>query len=254
MITHDEATELLAAMALDALDIEAHTRVEEHVLTCAECQRELDSLREVASALGNTYEAPPDGLWSKIATRLYETDPTDVPSRPVFLGDFDPEVPIDRRGTRRARGFLVTVSLAAAAAIIALGLTLSSANTRVANLENALAGNGHNGVASALATPGHKIVTLTGNNDKVLASLVLLPDGRGYLEKSNMPTLPSSETYQLWGIVNGSPVSIGVMGSTPHAVAFTVATSPAPTKIGVTIEPAGGSLTPTKEMVASGVV
>jgi anti-sigma-K factor RskA len=54
--------------------------------------------------------------------------------------------------------------------------------------------------------------------------------------------------------VNGSPVSIGVMGSTPHAVAFTVATSPAPTKIGVTVEPAGGSLTPTKEMVASGVV
>lgn len=254
MITHDEAAELLAAMALDALDTDAHTRVEEHVLTCIECQRELDSLREVASALGNTYEAPPDGLWSQIATRLYETDPTDAPSLPAFLGDFDPAGPNHRLGSRRARGFLVTVSLAAAAAIIALGLTLSSANTRVANLENALASNGHNGVASALATPGHKIVTLTGSDNKVLASLVLLPDGRGYLDKSNMPALPSSETYQLWGIVNGSPVSIGVMGSTPHAVAFTVATSPAPTKIGVTVEPAGGSLTPTKEMVASGVV
>jgi hypothetical protein len=252
-MTHDEAAELLASMALDALDTEAHVQVEEHILTCTECQRELDSLREVASALGNTYEAPPEGLWSQIATRLYETDPTDAPSRPVFLGDFEP-APSGRRRSRRARGFLLTVSLAAAAAIVALALTLSSANGRVANLENALAGNGHNGVASALATPGHKVVTLSGAGHQVLASLVLLPDGRGYLVKSDMPALPSSETYQLWGIVNGSPVSIGVMGSTPHAVAFTVATSPAPTKIGVTIEPAGGSLTPTKAMVASGVV
>jgi anti-sigma-K factor RskA len=253
-MTHDEAAELLAAMALDALDTDAHTNVEEHILTCTECQRELDSLREVASAIGNTYEAPPEGLWSKIATRLYETDPTDVPSPPVFLGDFDPAGPSDHHRTRRARGLLLTVSLAAAAAIIALGITLSNANARVANLENALAGNGHNGVASALATPGHKVVTLSGTDHQVLASFVLLPDGRGYLVKSSMPSLPSSETYQLWGIVNGSPVSIGVMGSTPHAVAFTLATSPAPTEIGVTVEPAGGSLTPTKGMVASGEV
>ena len=253
-MTHDEAGELLAAMSLDALDADLHTSVEGHLLTCPECQRELDSLREVASALGNTYEAPPEGLWSQIATRLYETDPADAPSRPVFLGDFEPSETIERHRTRRARGFLLTVSLAAAAAIIALGLTLSSANTRVTNLENALAGNAHNGVASALATPGHKVVTLSGTDHHVLASLVLLPDGRGYLVKSNMPALPSSETYQLWGVVNGSPVSIGVMGSTPHAVAFTVATSPAPTQIGVTIEPAGGSLTPTNGMVASGEV
>jgi len=120
VMTHDEAAELLAAMALDALDTDAHTNVEEHILTCTECQRELDSLREVASAIGNTYEAPPEGLWSKIATRLYETDPTDVPSPPVFLGDFDPAGPSDHHRTRRARGLLLTVSLAAAAAIIAL--------------------------------------------------------------------------------------------------------------------------------------
>jgi anti-sigma-K factor RskA len=253
-MTHDEATELLAAMSLDALDANVHSDVEEHILTCGECQRELDSLREVASALGNTYEAPPEGLWTQIATRLYETDPEDAPSLPVFLGDFEPAVQNDHRRTSRARGYLVSVVLTAAAAIIVLALTLSSADNRVSNLENALAGNAHNGVASALATPGHKVVTLSDTKNQVLASFVLLPDGRGYLVKSHMPALPSSETYQLWGIVNGTPVSIGVMGSTPRAVAFTLATSPAPTKIGVTIEPSGGSLSPTNGMVASGVV
>jgi hypothetical protein len=96
-MTHDEAAELLAAMALDALESDVHASVDEHVLTCPECQRELDSLREVASALGNTYEAPPEGLWSQIATRLYETDPSDAPSRPEFLGDFDPAGQSDPR-------------------------------------------------------------------------------------------------------------------------------------------------------------
>ncbi|MGH3733995.1 MAG: anti-sigma factor domain-containing protein [Acidimicrobiales bacterium] len=253
MTTHDEAAELLAPMALDALEADVQVRVEEHVLTCSECQRELDGLREVASALGNTYEVPPEGLWSQIATRLYETDPEHAPSPPVFIGDFDASRSGTRHGARR-RSILLTVSLAAAAAIIVLGLNLADANGRVTNLENALASSSHNGVASALATPGHQVVTLSDTSHRVLASFVLLPDGRGYLVHSDMATLPSSETYQLWGIVDGSPVSIGVMGATPRAVAFTLASSPRPTSLAITVESAGGSLTPAKSLVASGEV
>jgi anti-sigma-K factor RskA len=253
-MTHDEAAELLAPMALDALDSEASTRVEEHLLTCPECQSELDSLREVASALGNTYEVPPEGLWSTIATRLYEVDADDAPSPPVFLGDFDPARQNGRHRARRARSLVLSVSLAAAAAIIVLSLNLVIANGRVTNLESALATNGHNGVTSALATPGHRVVTLSNFGHQVLASFVLLPDGRGFLVHSTLPVLPSNETYQLWGIVAGSPVSIGMMGTSPHAVAFTLASSPAPSELAVTVEPAGGSRTPAKSFAASGEV
>ena len=249
-MTHDDASELLASMALDALDEETQGRMEEHVLTCPACQGELDELREVASALGNTYEVPPEDLWSKISTRLYETDPDDAPS-PVFLSDVDPA---RRHRVQRMRSLILTVSLAAAAAIIVLGLNLASTNGHVTNLENALASNGHNGVASALATPGRTVVTLSGSSHKALATFVLLPDGRGYLVHSNMPILPTSETYQLWSIDKGSPVSIGVMGPSPHAVAFTYVGSTGPSKLAVTIEPAGGSLAPAKSLVASGEV
>jgi anti-sigma-K factor RskA len=250
-MTHDDASELLASMALDALDEETQGRMEEHILTCPECRGELDELREVASALGNTYEVPPEDLWSKISTRLYETDPFDTPSPPVFLSDVDPA---RRHRVQRARSLISTVSLAAAAAIIVLGLNLASTNGHVTDLEKALASNGHNGVASALATPGHTVVTLSDSSHKALASFVLLPDGRGYLVHSNMPALPTSETYQLWSIVKGSPVSIGVMGPSPRAVAFTYVSSSGPSKLAVTIEPAGGSLTPAKSLVASGEV
>ncbi len=60
----------------------------------------------------------------------------------------------------------------------------------------------------------------------------MLPDGTGYLVKSSMPTLASTETYQLWGIVKGSPVSIGVMGAKPGHVTFTMDSSPAPVGVG----------------------
>jgi anti-sigma-K factor RskA len=49
-------------------------------------------------------------------------------------------------------------------------------------------------------------------------------------------------------------VSIGVMGPSPRAVAFTYVSSTGPSKLAVTIEPAGGSLTPAKSLVASGEV
>jgi len=82
----------------------------------------------------------------------------------------------------------------------------------------------------------------------------MLPNGTGYLVKSHMPVLASDRTYQLWGIVKGSPVSIGVMGNSPGLVTFTMASSPAPTEVAVTVQQSGGSLTPSKTFVATGVV
>jgi anti-sigma-K factor RskA len=82
----------------------------------------------------------------------------------------------------------------------------------------------------------------------------MLPNGTGYLVKSSMPTLASTETYQLWGLVKGSPVSIGVMGAKPGHVTFTMDSSPLPSELAVTVQKAGGSLTPAKNFVASGPV
>jgi anti-sigma-K factor RskA len=148
----------------------------------------------------------------------------------------------------------ITVSLAPAAAIIALGLSLASANGQVTQLQNALSASGRSVVLTALATPGHKVVTMKDAEQHQLAKFVVLPDGRGYLVSSQLPTLTSKDTYQLWGIVNGAPVSIGVIGSSPRQVAFTLASSPGPTALAVTIEPAGGSLRPASSIVASGTV
>jgi anti-sigma-K factor RskA len=250
-MNHDDASELLASLALDALDDEARAEIEAHVEGCPECQRELDGLREVATALGSTVETPPEGLWDKIAGHLYDTE-RDVATLPPLLSEYQvSKARHARRAIGRARVVIATTLLAAAAAIVALSINLSSESNQVANLQSAM---GTSVVRQALATPGHRLVTLTRSDHHVLARFVVLSNGTGYLVSSTMPALPSDETYQLWGIIAGKAVSIGVMGSSPREMAFTLASTPGPSSLAVTVEPAGGAQKPTTPLVASGAV
>ena len=238
-MSHDDAASLLAALSLHAVEPEEEARVEAHVRTCARCQLELDALRETAAALGTSVEALPDDLWSTIAARL------DGPS-------VTPRGVLDAR--RASRGRLATVpralALAAAAAIVVLAVGLVNANSKVSRLQGALALARQGVVAEALATPGHRVVNLTAGAARV-AEFVLVPGGRGYLVASSMPALAADRTYQLWAIVNGSPISLGLLGPAPRSVAFTLAGTSA-TILAITVEPAGGSVRPTSSPVADG--
>ncbi len=249
-MNHTEAHDLLAPLSLDALDDELRGELEAHVATCAQCQRELDELREVATALGTTGLAAPEGLWERIAARLDERPAPIEPPPLVFARE---AASTTAPALARVRRALAAVSLVAAAAVVALAVGLAHESARVGSLTSALATAQRGAVASALATPGHRVVTLTSSNGQGLATFVLLRDGRGYLVRDTLAPLGADRTYQLWGIVAGRPVSIGVMGRAPHAVAFTLADA-TPSALGITVEPRGGSLTPAPTMVASGAV
>jgi anti-sigma-K factor RskA len=249
MMNHDQASELLAALSLDAVDAEERRQIEEHVAGCQRCQRELDSLRAVAGAMGNLVEPLPESVWTNISNQMYD-DGAPVPA----LAPLPDDVRAPRAGAaypwRRARWLAVPLAVAAAVVVV-LALQLSGANGRITNLQSALRAGA---VGSALRTPGHRVVDLSGPTHDELAKFVMLPDGRGYLVSSTLPPLATDQTYQLWGVVNGRAISIGLMGRSPRDVTFTVSGSPAPTTLGVTVEPAGGSPTPTSSMVASGAV
>jgi len=256
MMSHDEANELLAVAALHAVDAETLAAIEEHAATCPRCQSELDGYRAVAAAIGNSVEELPEGLWTNISSQLWERKGDAAAMPPLVIGDGAAEVVAITiaRSSRRKRSALGVLGLAAAASIVVLALSLSSAQTHVTNLQSAIKLASRSAVQRAMATPGHQVVDLTSATDQELAEFVILPDGTGYLVKSTMPALSSNDTYQLWGIVKGSPVSIGVMGSSPRQVTFTLNASPGPTELAVTVQRAGGSLTPAKSFVASGPV
>jgi anti-sigma-K factor RskA len=87
-----------------------------------------------------------------------------------------------------------------------------------------------------------------------VAEFVVLQSGQGYLVDSHLATLSSKETYQLWGVVDGQTISLGLLGQSPHLVTFTLAGSAKASRLGVTVEPAGGSVLPSGSMLASGTV
>jgi anti-sigma factor RsiW len=265
-MTHDEASELLAVFALDAVDRDERERIEEHLSTCPRCRAELDAHREVAAALGNSVDPLPEGLWSRIASSLPERPDEEPPPMPALVrpgreatraagGRF--RLPAPTTPARPARGRLVAVgSVAAAAAVVAvvLGLNLAHDNSQISRLHTALGTSASSAVAAALETQGHTVVNVTDPAHHRVAEFVVVPDGRGYLVSSTLPTLPSSETYQLWGVIGGKAISLGLMGRAPNRVTFTLAGSAKSATLAISAERVGGSVTPTSPLVGTGTV
>jgi anti-sigma factor RsiW len=250
-MNHDEVSELLASLALDAVDDAERQALEAHVATCPRCQSELDALREVAGALGNGVEPLPEHLWSSISTRIYEDRGEQVP--PLVLLDTDADAPVTHRRSRRLVRTLAWPLAVAAVIVAVLAFQLVNADQRASNFQSALNATSTSQVDAALRTPGHEIVNVDSATSERLAKFVLLPNGRGYLVSADMPTLSANQTYQLWGIIRGKAISIGLMGRSPAHVAFTVAGPPNPTELAVSVEPAGGASRPSS-IIASGTV
>jgi anti-sigma-K factor RskA len=250
-MSHDEASELLGAYALDAVDGEELEQLEAHVATCPRCRAELDTLREVAGAIGHSAEPLPEGLWSGIVSRLPER-PADAESPPMpRLATHPPESSASsqpHRPTRR-RAALAVAAVAAAVVVVGLVVGLVRADNRANNLQAQ-----GSAVRNALATPGHETVTLNSPSGTALARFVIVPDGRGYLLSSHLPALTGERTYQLWGIFGNRPISLGLLGSSPRQATFTMASSAPASALSITAEPAGGAVAPSTPIVATGTV
>jgi anti-sigma-K factor RskA len=259
-MSHDEASDLLGAYALDAVDGDEFSELEAHLESCPRCRAELDSLRDVAAAMGNSVEQPPEGLWSQIAVRLPERqeDP-EPPPMPRLTGEGEspfrsPASPVGSRPRRRRMFTTVgAIAVAAAAVAVVLGIGLVRADNKVSNLQSAQAAPSA-AVTAALAAPGHRVITLDAGTHGQQAQVVVLPSGQGYLVSSTLPALNEGRTYQLWAIEGNQPISLGLLGGSPSHVAFTMAGSTRPSHLSITAEPAGGSVFPTGPIVATGTV
>jgi anti-sigma-K factor RskA len=146
---------------------------------------------------------------------------------------------------------VASLAVAAAAVAAVLGVNLVHANNQISSLQQASPAS----AVAALKVPGHKVVDAESARHVELAQFVVLPSsGQGFLLKSNLPMLSSAKTYQLWGVINGQAISLGLLGRDPHGAAFTWGGSSHPSKLGITVEPAGGSVVPTGSMLAAGTV
>jgi hypothetical protein len=256
VLSHEEASELLGAYALDAVEPDEHDALEEHLAACPRCRAELDSLREVAGFMGNSVEPLPDGLWSSIASRLPPRQDEEAPPMPQLVLEPRPPAEQPRRhgSTRVAMATMGALAVAAAAVAVVLGVDLVRADNQVSNLQTVMATHPPQSVAQALKTSGHRVVNLETAFHVPVAEFVLVPDGRGFLVSSRLPTLPGSHTYQLWAIVGSRPISLGLLGQSPGPASFTMAGADSASQLAVTEEPIGGSVVPTLPILAAGTV
>lgn len=192
-MTHEQAAELLAAFALDALDRDEAQDVSAHVRSCDRCQAELASLQEAAGELGSAVRQVtlPPGLDEAILARIKgRQEVVQLPRRWV-------------------------VGLAAAAAVLLLvlaGLGVSL-NQQLAALSSRLTAQEQ--VLVLLAAPSARSVSLTGSVTAAVR-FVYDPDrGRGALVVFDLRDPGSGLVYQLWLIAGTQPESAGVFHPVP---------------------------------------
>ncbi len=283
-LSHTEIEELLGAYALDAVDPETAAVIEAHLDGCVRCSIEVAQHHEVAGLLANSGGSPPAALWDGIAGQLGGTSnaswdrlaarlegPEGVGDRtasagPVPTGAAEGTsppapagvVPLD--GARR-RSRVVTVAaglVAAAAAVVALvfGVQVGHLHNQVNALQSGSRLSGAE--RAALAAPGTRRIALadpTGSGSTP-ATIVLTAAGTGFVvnHDGGLVALPDDRTYQLWGVVGSKTISLGLLGSHPGIVPFSVAGSPTVSAFAITDEVAGGVVKSANQPVAVGTV
>jgi len=232
-----ELDALLGAYALDALDDDERARVEAYLGENPQARNEVDELRESAASLAlapvDDLQAPPE-LWDRISSQITAEPRAFTPLRTKPKRT----VPV---------GLFTTVAVAASIAIVLLAVGV------VVNRGESDAGNLAAAFAKAQHEPGARTVSLASTQHADAARAVVLPDGSGYMQNNAMQALPAGQVYQLWAIgPNGTPVSIGVLGTDPSTAAFHAA--PDVKTLGITVERAPGVVVPTPPMYASAPV
>jgi anti-sigma-K factor RskA len=268
---------MLAELALDALSAEERERVLAHVSGCAECQRELTSLREAVGALA--YAAPVAPLDATrcvpmrerlVARAAAERGSSGEPAP----GEADPRPlrPTQRSAAARPARAPGWMALAASLLVAAaLGWYALSQRDEAARLSGELAtavdqrrllesqvDSLRNAVGSVLG-PAVRVVDLTSAGER-------RPGGRMFWDQAtdtwtfvahDLPSLRAGRTYQLWLIDAAQQrISAGTFAPQPNGRAFVKATYRLPpdslAMVAVTEEPEGGVPQPTGEIVLAG--
>jgi hypothetical protein len=286
--THREIQEFLGVFALDAVDRETATMVELHLQECVKCSIEVAQYHAVAGLLANSGGTSPVRLWDGIASQLHELGPPSWEHLANRLepadtqaglytwsadeqdhGEADPRdpevvgitaIPITsghRAGLmlRRAAG---TAAVAAVVAAIALGVQVNHLDHQVnASQTPTLLTQAEQASLGAPSTKQVQLTSLRGTSGSTAVgrvTVVLTKSGTGFVEAEGLSPLPGTKTYQLWGVIGSQTISLGLLGSDPTVVPFSVAGDTPVEAFAITAEHSGGVVQSSNQPVVAGVV
>jgi Anti-sigma-K factor rskA/Putative zinc-finger len=232
--------DLSGAYALDALDDAERDRFERHLRRCPSCAEDVRQMTSTATALAMAMTAePPPGLKQRVLAAAQAT-----PQLPPLPEAAAAKRRRGRHVTRSAwfpRLALGVAAVGVAAAVVLAVVTVSTQD----RLDTAQAQN--QAIAAVLAAPDAQIATATssaGGNATVVLSYA---QQKMIFTSSGFPRLPNAKVYELWLLSTGPARSAGLLpepadGKTAPVLASGLTSAD---KVGVTVEPAGGTSSPT---------
>ena len=250
---HDSA----ALYAVDALEPGEREAFEEHLRECAACRREVAEYAEVGAHLADgVAQAPPPSLREDVLAGIRGTAP--LPARPAApaapvppAGDRGATVvPLDER-RRRPRPLLAAAAAAVLVGAAALGGWALGVQNEQRQQERLAAQEEQEQARQNRLLGAPDVVTRTVKLDGRTATVVASRQaGEALVVSSGLPDPGAGREYQLWLMEDGVPVPdvhfpggevrTWLQGDVGDAAA-----------VAVTVEPAGGSQTPTLPVVAS---
>jgi anti-sigma-K factor RskA len=235
---------LAGAYALDALTEIERVGFARHVAQCAACAAEMAELTETAARLGAvTPQAPPAVLKAAVLAEVSRT--RQVRDTPVV-----PTAPSD--ASQRWRWRSLAAAAAAVLAVAGLGTVWGVEEHRLgdARAQMATVQSEYGRVNEILAASDLQLHTTTATSGGRVTVAISPSHNDGVVLFSDMPAPPTGKAYQLWLIHGTAPTSAGVMAAGANRGTALLPAINGAEALGVTLEPAGGSQTPTLPTVA----
>ena len=231
-VMRDDLHVLTGSYVLDATSAAEREEFERHLQNCPTCDAEVRGLRETAARLALACAVtPPARMEQQVLAATYRTRqlpplPADRPRR-------------ERRVLRFPRRVAVLAAAASVAAAVALGITQLSAQHQLDHARDTA-------IARVVTAPDARVEaarTSAGGNVTVVTSAAL---HEAVVSTSGMASLPSSRVYQVWVMSPSGARSAGLM----HGSSLLASPVRPGDRIGITVEPAGGTSKPTTTPIA----
>ena len=221
-----EIHHLGAAYALDALDERERLAFEAHYSACEICRTDVREFRETAADLGAlTAAAPRSDIRARVLAEVATTRQlSPLPDAVVRLAD-----------RRRSRPVMAALAVAAAAVCFVLGAVVVGRSGGGGEFDET--------VAALMKEPGARLVALDGTGGATLQ--VIWTDERAALYGDGLAEPPAGSVYELWFIDAAGARPMGLLDPDGGTVEHVVDVDGVPAAWGITLEPAGGSDTPT---------
>ncbi|BCY10876.1 anti-sigma factor domain-containing protein [Actinoplanes sp. L3-i22] len=227
---------LVGAYALDALDDLERAAFDRHLRECESCRAEADELRETASRLATgSWSVPPPQLRDDVLARIAETPqaPAKTPAKTSAKA---------AAAIRPARRLRWVAAAAVVLAAVGAGAAVYAIQDQRVRREQTLAA-----ILTAPDVVWHEQPLLSGGRVRVATSEAR-DAGVIVLDADHAPA--GGKVYQLWTIRSGVPASAGALDEGQSTSAQVVPDLPSAAAVGVTVENAPESATPTAPLEA----